>query len=101
MAEPLTVTPEQSVHYAYFFDLDGTLAELKPHPDQVVIPPTILQMLHHLAERNAGALALISGRSMVELDALAHPGAFRWQGCMGLNAVTSMGKCILCISLRQ
>lgn len=92
MAEPLTVTPEQSVHYAYFFDLDGTLAELKPHPDQVVIPPTILQMLHHLAERNAGALALISGRSMVELDALAYPWRFPLAGVHGAERRDINGK---------
>lgn len=33
VAEPLTVSPELSANYAYFFDLDGTLAEIKPHPD--------------------------------------------------------------------
>ncbi|EHM3764797.1 trehalose-phosphatase, partial [Salmonella enterica] len=27
MAEPLTVSPELTANYAYFFDLDGTLAE--------------------------------------------------------------------------
>ncbi|HFG0736339.1 hypothetical protein MJL22_26015, partial [Salmonella enterica subsp. enterica serovar Montevideo] len=26
MAEPLTVSPELTANYAYFFDLDGTLA---------------------------------------------------------------------------
>ncbi len=54
-----------------FFDLDGTLAEIKPHPDQVVVPDNILQGLQLLASASDGALALISGRSMVELDALA------------------------------
>ncbi len=43
MTEPLTETPELSAKYAWFFDLDGTLAEIKPHPDQVVVPDTILQ----------------------------------------------------------
>lgn len=37
MTEPLTETPELSAKYAWFFDLDGTLAEIKPHPDQVVV----------------------------------------------------------------
>ena len=32
MTEPLTETPELSAKYAWFFDLDGTLAEIKPHP---------------------------------------------------------------------
>ena len=42
MTEPLTETPELSAKYAWFFDLDGTLAEIKPHPDQVVVPDNIL-----------------------------------------------------------
>lgn len=92
MAEPLTETPEQSAQYAYFFDLDGTLAEIKPHPDQVVIPPTILQMLQGLAERNAGALALISGRSMAELDALAKPFRFPLAGVHGAERRDINGK---------
>ncbi|CBG88701.1 trehalose-phosphatase [Citrobacter rodentium] len=83
MAEPLTVIPELTARYAYFFDLDGTLAEIKPHPDQVVVPANILQILHRLAECNNGALALISGRSMVELDALAKPFRFPLAGVHG------------------
>ncbi|ENT8686803.1 trehalose-phosphatase, partial [Shigella sonnei] len=49
MTEPLTETPELSAKYAWFFDLDGTLAEIKPHPDQVVVPDNILQGLQLLA----------------------------------------------------
>ncbi|MDL9435840.1 trehalose-phosphatase, partial [Escherichia coli] len=80
MTEPLTETPELSAKYAWFFDLDGTLAEIKPHPDQVVVPDTILQGLQLLATASDGALALISGRSMVELDALAKPYRFPLAG---------------------
>ncbi|VFS18150.1 trehalose-6-phosphate phosphatase [Escherichia coli] len=61
MTEPLTETPELSAKYAWFFDLDGTLAEIKPHPDQVVVPDTILQGLQLLATASDGALALIQG----------------------------------------
>ncbi len=40
------------------FDLDGTLAEIKkPHPDQVVVPHKILQLLDRLMTHNTGALA--------------------------------------------
>ncbi len=80
MTEPLTETPELSAKYAWFFDLDGTLAEIKPHPDQVVVPDNILQGLQLLATASDGALALISGRSMVELDALAKPYRFPLAG---------------------
>jgi trehalose 6-phosphate phosphatase len=83
VAEPLTVIPDLSANYAYFFDLDGTLAAIQPQPDQVVVPQKILSLLHRLAEHNAGALALISGRSMAELDALAKPFRFPLAGVHG------------------
>lgn len=83
MTASRTVPPELPANCAYFFDLDGTLAEIKPHPDQVIVPQTILQLLHCLATHNAGALALISGRSMAELDALTQPFCFPLAGVHG------------------
>ncbi len=76
----------------WFFDLDGTLAEIKPHPDQVVVPDTILQGLQLLATASDGALALISGRSMVELDALAKPYRFPLAGVHGAERRDINGK---------
>ncbi|HEX4500762.1 MAG TPA: trehalose-phosphatase [Scandinavium sp.] len=83
MTDPLTVPPVLSGNYAFFFDLDGTLADIKLHPDQVIIPEPIRLALHQLAQKQQGALALISGRSMVELDALAAPYQFPLAGVHG------------------
>lgn len=83
MADLLTAPPVLPGHYAFFFDLDGTLAGIKPHPDQVVIPEAVLQDLHQLSQMNEGALALISGRSMAELDLLASPYHFPLAGVHG------------------
>ncbi|MDX6019962.1 trehalose-phosphatase [Scandinavium sp. V105_16] len=83
MTDPLTVPPVLRGNYAFFFDLDGTLAEIKPHPDQVIIPESIRMALHQLAQQQQGALALISGRSMVELDGLAAPYHFPLAGVHG------------------
>ena len=76
----------------FLFDLDGTLAEIKPHPDQVVVPDNILQGLQLLATASDGALALISGRSMVELDALAKPYRFPLAGVHGAERRDINGK---------
>lgn len=92
MTKPLTEAPELSAKYAWFFDLDGTLAEIKPHPDQVAIPDAILQGLQQLAVHSDGALALISGRSMVELDTLAKPYRFPLAGVHGAERRDINGK---------
>ena len=83
MAEDLPVPPLLTGNLAFFFDLDGTLAEIKPHPDQVSIPPEVRAMLKRLSELNDGALALISGRSMKELDNLSLPFRFPLAGVHG------------------
>jgi trehalose-phosphatase len=79
----------------FFFDLDGTLADIKPHPDQVVIPADVLQALRQLVQQHNGAVALISGRSMVELMSLPVLTGCRLPVSTGLNAVISMVKRIL------
>ncbi len=83
MADTLSVPPVFSGNFAFFFDLDGTLADIKPHPDQVYIPPDVLEHLVMLSTVNGGALALISGRSMAELDQLAGPHRFPLAGVHG------------------
>ena len=37
VTEPLTETPELSAKYAWFFDLDGTLAEISYWQPQVMV----------------------------------------------------------------
>ncbi len=72
---------------ALLLDFDGTLVELAPTPDSVVIPPGLGDLLARLSRRLDGALALVSGRPLADLDrflpgipvALAgeHGGVFR------------------------
>ena len=54
---------------ALFLDFDGTLAELGPDPDAIVLPPSTHDALGRLARRLGGALALISGRDLRDLAA--------------------------------
>lgn len=83
MADTLFAPPVLTGNYAFFFDLDGTLAEIQPRPDRVSIPADVRHGLAKLAEQHGGALALISGRSMRELDALAAPHRFPLAGVHG------------------
>lgn len=83
MADLLSVPPVLTGRHAFFFDLDGTLADIKPHPHQVSVPAAVQSALRQLAQMNDGAVALISGRSMAELDALAGAGHFPLAGVHG------------------
>ncbi|MEH3022286.1 MAG: trehalose-phosphatase [Pseudomonas oryzihabitans] len=56
---------------AFFFDLDGTLAELQPRPEQVFIPAETLAALDQLAQRHG--VAVVSGRPLVEIDGFTKP----------------------------
>ena len=59
---------------AVFLDIDGTLLDLAETPDAVVVPPHLRGLLHRLSSQLQGALALISGRSLADIDRLFGPG---------------------------
>lgn len=65
--------PWSSGPLALFLDVDGTLAPLAPRPEDVRLPAAVLDSLARLQPRLGGALALISGRPLAQVDALAAP----------------------------
>nr|WP_238711756.1 MULTISPECIES: trehalose-phosphatase [Tenebrionibacter/Tenebrionicola group] len=92
VTEATSLPPLRPGSYAFFFDLDGTLAEIKPQPEQVVIPQTVRHRLGQLARLCDGAVALISGRSMAELDRLAAPLHLPLAGVHGAERRDISGK---------
>jgi trehalose 6-phosphate phosphatase len=58
---------------ALFLDFDGTLAELAAQPAAVRVPSRLVPLLDHLSEHLQGALALVSGRPLADLDAMLAP----------------------------
>jgi trehalose 6-phosphate phosphatase len=53
-----------------FFDFDGTLVDLAPTPDGVIVGDDLLRLLDALAKRCPGRVAIVSGRSIEQIDAL-------------------------------
>jgi trehalose 6-phosphate phosphatase len=51
-------------------DLDGTLLDIAPRPDAVVVPPDLPVNLLRLRVLLNGALAVVSGRPVEQIDAL-------------------------------
>lgn len=67
---PLSVIPLPEAEWAYFFDIDGTLLELASSPDRVRIDRGLTVLMDRLGHSTGGALALISGRSIADIDRL-------------------------------
>ncbi len=58
---------------AFLLDIDGTLLDLAPTPNAVVVPPGLAEVLSGLHMRTDGALALVSGRSLADIDRIFSP----------------------------
>src|SRR5437764_11935059 len=58
---------------AYFFDVDGTLLELRRRPEEVVADEHLRGLLTRLQTMAGGAVALVSGRSIADLDRIFAP----------------------------
>jgi trehalose 6-phosphate phosphatase len=54
--------------HAVFLDFDGTLIELAAVPDAVIVPDGLAAVLSRASEALSGALCIVSGRSMEELN---------------------------------
>lgn len=70
---PLPAPPLLAPHQALFLDFDGTLTEIAPRPGEVVVHRDVPALLMALAQRLGGALAIISGRSLADLDPKVAP----------------------------
>jgi trehalose 6-phosphate phosphatase len=61
---------------AILLDIDGTLLDLAPTPREVWVPPGLAKTLNRLLLRTSGALALVSGRSLNDIDLIFAPEQF-------------------------
>jgi trehalose 6-phosphate phosphatase len=61
---------------AILLDIDGTLLDLVPTPREVWVPPGLSKTLNRLLDRTSGAIALVSGRSLNDIDLIFAPEQF-------------------------
>lgn len=69
--------------WAVFLDVDGTLVEIADEPDRVHVPDTLGPRLTGLENQLGGALALVSGRTIADVDRLFAPYHFSIGGVHG------------------
>lgn len=91
--------PEQILRnagaWALFIDIDGTLLEMAPTPDAVVVPPEVVRILATLEKTFGGAVALSTGRRVSDADQLLAPLQLTTCGVHGTEArIVPGGKII-------
>ena len=75
------VSSEEPV--AIFLDIDGTLLDVALTPSTVHVPPVLPDLISSLSQRLAGAVAIITGRPLMEADRLLSPSKFIGAGVHG------------------
>lgn len=94
-AQVSNLPPPEPLDIAFssvLLDFDGVLVPLADVPEEVVVDPAVIDLLIDLTDRMAGRVAVISGRSIAQLDRLlgraskvlalsgSHGSEHRWHG---------------------
>src|SRR4051812_29466629 len=69
----MQLLPPLTTHTAMFLDFDGTLVDIAPRPDEVLVAPQLIATLQVLHDHLGGALAIISGRDIEGIDQFLAP----------------------------
>jgi len=62
-----------SARCSLFLDIDGTLLDFAPTPDEVRVDEPLRELLRNLDRECDGAIAFVSGRAIVDIDDLFEP----------------------------
>ncbi len=79
---------------AFFLDFDGTLAEIVDDPDLAQIKPHTLATLRKLAAATGNAVAVVSGRSIAQLDRFLSPLRLPLAGVHGMERRMAAGRVV-------
>ena len=94
--DPLTVPPwpptEAAQPWAFFLDVDGTLLEFADRPSAVRVEGELANTLARLHRATGGAVALISGRAVSDVDAIFAPLVVPVAGQHGAERRSADGK---------
>jgi trehalose 6-phosphate phosphatase len=85
--------PDADARWAVFLDVDGTLLDLADDPLAVRPGASLLTLLHALHRVLDGALALVSGRQLADLDRLFAAPHWAGAGLHGLQLRQADGSC--------
>ncbi|MDP2132700.1 MAG: trehalose-phosphatase [Sulfuritalea sp.] len=84
--------PAADSAWAFFLDVDGTLLEIADQPSAVRVDLELLDLIERLYRISGGALALVSGRSISDLEALLGAQRMPLAGQHGLERRDATGR---------
>jgi trehalose 6-phosphate phosphatase len=79
---------------ALFLDFDGTLVELAETPDSIRVGPELEALLHRLMRQLEGRVAIVSGRSLADLERHLPLSGIAFSGSHGLELKLPDGTCL-------
>lgn len=94
MSQDLAPPPPLHAGAALFLDLDGTLAPIEQTPSQVGPVARRTRLLARLNQRLGGAVAVLSGRTIEDIDRIIEDGCTAIAGVHGLARRTAQGKIV-------
>jgi len=77
---------------ALFLDFDGTLVDIVARPDLTRVPPQLVDTLSHIYRALEGALAVVTGRPLADLDRLLAPLTLPAAGIHGIEHRDGTGR---------
>jgi trehalose 6-phosphate phosphatase len=96
----LDISSLRRENVAFFLDFDGTLADFSDDPAAVALPPAERRSLEKLQQATGSAIAIISGRSIADLERLTAPLQLPLAGVHGLERRNADGG-IVCVPVNE
>jgi trehalose 6-phosphate phosphatase len=84
--------PAARIEWAYFLDVDGTLIDIAESPDAVHVNQELLDLIARLYRISGGAMALVSGRAISDLENLLGRLTLPMAGQHGLERRDAAGR---------
>ena len=84
--------PAPRLDWAYFLDVDGTLINIADTPEAVLMDQTLLDLIENLYRASGGAMALVSGRMISDLQNRIGLPQLPLAGLHGLERRDSSGR---------
>lgn len=82
----------RDTRWALFVDLDGTLLDICARPRQVIATYEVIKLLPALQRTFDGAVALLSGRTITDIDRILYPLQLPCAGVHGAQRRSSSGN---------